>query len=260
MTGNLAELPFRLSVLHPPYEDLGAVPMARAHPVQLAAGAVIAMHVRCPSADWTLLPEWIPAVRAAYPAAPLVLCVPQSSVLEMIHLARRAGTLRARAVLMEGEPIHETLRRAMTQPEDLASDVVEWLTLRRIRMSPVVSHLVRQIFTHAPQYGEVTDLLRAIGEPETSVRFRFRKKSLPSPRRWLQAARAMQIAMRIQAEPKTSLLEIAFALGYSDHSALSQAMVRTFGLRPNKLRNTLGWEWLLDRWLASERTEVAATA
>jgi AraC-like DNA-binding protein len=45
------------------------------------------------------------------------------------------------------------------------------------------------------------------------------------------------------------LLTVAVEGGYSDHSSLSRQSLRLFGVRPGAIRPTLGWEWLLDRWL-----------
>lgn len=261
MNHDLTDLPFPASLLRPPYDRFEAVP----NPVSLGttplhSGTIVALQVGHDRADLTLLPRWVPLVRLCVPTAPVILRLPGGSGQEMPHLARRAGSLRVRAVLTPEEPIAGTLRRILTDPDELPSSVVEWLTLRGIPSSPMLGHLIHQIFSHSGRHAEVADLLRTIGEPETSARFRFRKKGLPSPRRWLQAARALRIAMRIQAEPQLPLLRIALELGYGDHSALSQAVMRSFRVRPVRLRGTLGWEWLLDRWLSAERSGARIAA
>src|SRR5690606_1163570 len=129
-----------------------------------------------------------------------------------------------------------------------------------LRLSPTISHLIPQIFTDAPRYTEVGALLRSIGAAESSTRFRFRKKGLPAPSRWLQAARALHAAMRIQLEPEKSILAHACAMGYADHSALCHQMKRTFGTTPATVRATLGWEWLMERWVRAEVLTDAAAA
>ena len=55
---------------------------------------------------------------------------------------------------------------------------------------------------------------------------------------------------RVQAEPDTCLLRIAHEFGYADHSALSQLVYRSFRVRPGAVRGTLGWEWLMYRWIS----------
>lgn len=261
MNRTLTDLPFPASLLHPPYAHFEPVPYPNSlGTTLLVPGTLVALQVGHDPADLALLSRWVPMVRLCVPTAPVILRLSSGAGQEVPHLARRAGSLRVRAVLTPGEPIAGTLRRILTDPEEIPASVVEWLTLRGVSSSPVLGHLIQQIFTHGGRHAEVADLLRTIGEPETSARARFRKKGLPSPRRWLQAVRALRIAMRIQAEPQLPLLRMAFELGYGDHSALSQAVMRSFRFRPGELRGTLGWEWLLDRWLNAERanTRVAA--
>jgi AraC-like DNA-binding protein len=49
-------------------------------------------------------------------------------------------------------------------------------------------------------------------------------------------------------------------LGYSDHSALSHQLRRLFGMSASQVRGLLGWEWLLDRWLASNAGAALAAS
>lgn len=261
MNSTLNNLPFPTSLLPPPYEQFHRLSgLAALGAAPLAPGTVVAVHVGAGTPDLAALARWVPTLRARLPAAPVVLHLDSASGKEMLHLASRAGALRVRALLTPGDPMPDALRRVLTDPEEVPAHVVEWLGVRGVPCSPVLGHLVQRIFAHAGRHAEVADLLRAIGEPETSARFRFRKKGLPSPRRWLQAARALRIALRIQAEPRLPLARIALELGYGDHSALSQAVTRSFRVRSASLRGTLGWEWLLDRWLRAEGAESRAAA
>ncbi len=191
------------------------------------------------------------SVRRQAVACPVVLMIdPQAE--DLLFAATRMARLPVRAVLFRGEPIPGTLRRQITRPPNLAEDVVEWMGLRGVRLTPVTAHLIRQIFARASDYQEIVPLLREMGNPESSARFRCRKKRLPSPGRWLHAARALNAAFRIQSDQGRSLLRIAQELGYADHSALSNQMLRVFRLRPGAVRKILGWEALLDRWIAAE--------
>lgn len=260
MSSELLNLPFEVALLAPPYDHAQRTTPANLARGGFPAGSLLALNVHCPRRDWELLPVWLPRLRTAFPTLPVVLTVDPQRANEMLGLARRAGRLRVRAVLVRGGPIADTLRPILTEPEELAADVTEWMTLSGMRLSPALAHLIEQVFAHAEKVEDVAELLRRVGESETSVRFRLRKKRLPSPRRWLQAARALRIALRVQARPATSLMEIAFEMGYADHSAISQLVQRTFGLRPNKLRGTLGWEWLLHRWLTLEQTAARRAA
>jgi AraC-like DNA-binding protein len=63
-------------------------------------------------------------------------------------------------------------------------------------------------------------------------------------------------ALRLQAARREPLLTVAVECGYSDHSSLSRQSLRLFGVRPGAIRDTLGWEWLMDRWMRRSKSMV----
>ncbi|HEX2081297.1 MAG TPA: helix-turn-helix domain-containing protein [Longimicrobium sp.] len=249
MSGAAPAVEERATLLHahPPYTHLHAMRPGRAAIPAACFGSVFAMPLgagRDEAADASLL-----RLRAGL-SGPLVALVRPTTHHETLRVARRAGALWLRAVLLEGEPIYEALRPALADPAALHDQVSEWLALRGVPLSPRLQFLVREIFLRAPAHPELSTLLRAVGEPEGGARTRLRKKRLPVPHRWHQAARALHATLRIQADGDRTVLEIALELGYSSDSALSRQLVTVFGLRPGQLRGTLGWEWLLERWMA----------
>lgn len=240
-----------LVLLRPPYDrpehlaGWSTLDAARATP-GVIAGIRLDRAERDPERLGTLVRE----LRQRSPATPVVLFL-QLPMEESVFVTAQATRMRVRAIVCAGQPVEHGLRRSLTQTPGLAEDVVEWLGLCGVRLSPLVAHLVEQLFRYAPLHQDLTGLLERIGVAETSARFRMQKKRLPPPSRWFQAARALHAALRIQAEPDTPLLRIAHQLGYSDHSALSQLVHRAFRVRPSAIRGTLGWEWLLARWVPS---------
>lgn len=250
--GLAAPLPVRaVFLVHPPYEraDLHTSwsALEARHRVP---GTIAGIRVEAKRPDWATLEPAVRSLRQRLPAAPVMLLLEESSA-QGLPLTMRAARAGVRAVLSEGEPMREALRESLTQTDTLAQDVVEWLTLRGTRLSPTVSSLLLDIFALAPTSPDLTTLLARTGTAETSARFRLHKRRLPPPSRWFQTARALHLALRIQAEPQTGLLRIAHRFGYADHSALSQMIFRAFGVRPGAVRGTLGWEWLLDRSLGA---------
>lgn len=238
--------------LRPPYAEASPYRLlGGAERDPLPFGAILGVEIRGSVPDWSELERTILALRRQAVAAPLVLVIDPEAE-DLIFVATRVARLPVRAVLFRGEPLDGTLRRQITRPSSLPDDVVEWLSLRGTRLTPMTAELIRQIFAHASEHHEIVSLLREMGNPESSARFRCRKKRLPSPGRWLHAARALNTAFRMQAEPSRPLLQLAHELGYADHSALSNQMLRVFRMRPGAVRRILGWEWLLDRWLAAE--------
>ena len=238
--------------LKPPYTPGAMTVMVReVDASKIVPGSVLAVHIASRNIDWASCSETVNGLRRKMPAVPVVLSL-GPEIHDGLFIASQAGRASVRAVVSANAPLGESLRRPLTSIANLGPDVVEWLTLFGIRLTPTVSYLVSQIFIDAPRYTEVRALLKSIGAAESSTRFRFRKKGLPAPSRWLQAARALHAALRIQLEPEKSILSHACGLGYSDHSALCHQMKRTFGTTPAAVRETLGWEWLLERWVRAE--------
>lgn len=212
-------------------------------------GAVAGLRIRG-GVDWEAVKPLVAALRAQLPAAAVVLVIAEASSTDL-HLSTRATRAGVRAILLEHEPLADCLRRSLTCRDTLADDVLDWLALRRLRLTPAIGSLLHEIFTHAPATPDLSTLLAQVGMAESSARFRLHKRLLPTPSRWFQVARALHTVLRIQAEPGTPLLRIAHEFGYADHSALSQLVYRSFRVRPGAVRGTLGWEWLMQRWLRS---------
>ncbi|MGD2153542.1 MAG: hypothetical protein PVG79_09755 [Gemmatimonadales bacterium] len=172
--------------------------------------------------------------------------------MEAIHLASVAAKLRVRAVVTEQEATYDALRPLLTRREGLGNDVVEWLRLRGLHLPDAVARILENIFDCGQRYRRVSQLLECVGEAGTTVRTRLQKAGLPPPRAWLGAARALHTALRVQAQPARPLLTLAFEFGYADHSCLNRQLGRAFGVPPGRVRGSLGWEWLLARWLRRE--------
>ena len=148
------------------------------------------------------------------------------------------------------------LRDSLTDPSTLAQGVVDWLQLRSIRLNPNQADLIQSIFAAAPRHDDLTSLLDRHGIPQSSARFRLKKRGLPSPTRWFQLARAIHAALRLQARPDQSVASVARQLGFADHSAFAHLLRRSLHVTANQIRGTLGWEWLLEHWLRSNRILV----
>lgn len=244
-----ASLPLPVFLIAPPYERIAH---AALYASGLPPGAVLAVEIRQPAGNRVALQALLPQLRVRHPAFPVVLLVRESARPDLPHLAQLAAQLRFRGVLVEDEPVRSSLRRSLTDPVDLAADVAEWFALRDPLLSPDLLHLIRQVFRCASDHAEITTLLRSAGTSERTARARLRKRGLPPPGSWLQAARALRAALRLQCDPPVPLLSLALELGYSDHSALSHQLGRVFGVGSSAIRELLGWEWLLDRWARRE--------
>ncbi|HEX3235453.1 MAG TPA: hypothetical protein VHR41_14740 [Gemmatimonadales bacterium] len=242
--------PPAVSSLAPPYREFTAVPeLAALRSSDLAAGSLLAVGLSAPREEWSAITALVPRLRARFPAAPVVLRVERRASPEDLDWVRRAGGLQVRAVLFEGEAVRDRLERTMTDTTDLPEQVEQWLAVRLPALSPAVAQLIGQIFRLAPLHHELGDLLVRLGRAERTTRTWFLRAGVPGPAKWLGAAHAVRSALRLQADQSVPLLTVAVEGGYSDHSSLSRQSLRLFGVRPGAIRPTLGWEWLLDRWL-----------
>ena len=236
--------------LAPPYDRFEVVPdVAACAPGALPDAAVLAVGVTAPQDSWDEVAALVPRLRARFPAVPVVLRLVPSTEGEADGALRRAAELGARGVLFEGESPRPRLRRALTDATALPQQIHEWVSLRVPELPPTVGHLMREILERSSRFGEVGPLLGSMGHAERTARTWFHRAGVPGPGKWLGVAHAVRAALRLQAEERAPLLTLAVECGYSDHSSLSRQSLRLFGVRPGVIRRTLGWEWLLDRWL-----------
>ncbi|MEX2375582.1 MAG: helix-turn-helix domain-containing protein [Dehalococcoidia bacterium] len=247
---------YPIFLLRPPYEERNlraALPdLDRA---DVPPGSIAGVMVSRPVDDPDAIRKLVRDLSKRIPACPVVMLL-QMPPEEGLLVATRLAPLQFRAIVPIGAGMSPLLREVLTDPAMLSRDVVDWLQLRHIRLNPNQTDLLESIFTAAPHYPDLTTLLDHYRIPQSSARFRLRKRGLPSPNRWFQLARAIHAALRLQAKPERSVAAVAHQLGFADHSALAHLLRRSLHVTANQVRGTLGWEWLLDRWMNSIRSSI----
>ena len=242
---------FRVS---PPYAQLCSFPERASETVRdLPSGTVLVVAAIDSSNNWHRMSRQVPEVRRSFPRAPIVLLVPRSPNAYFTHLAGRAASLHVRAILVQGEPLAETLRRELTDIPDLAAEVEEWLHFLGLSMSPATQRCIGQAFRMVPSCTKAGGFARDLRIPLRTMRGWFEADGLPAPSHWLAAARALRACLFLQRNRERPLLEIAIQNSYCDVSALSHQVARLFGARLSEIRPLLGWEWMLAAWLGRER-------
>src|SRR5262249_23237492 len=109
--------PPALFQLSPPYDQFEAVADPSALESQpLTEAAIVAVGVGSPEESWAELAALVPRLRAAHPAAPVVVRVGRPAEPGDTEWERRAAELRVRAVVYEGERVANRLRAQLTQP------------------------------------------------------------------------------------------------------------------------------------------------
>lgn len=240
----------RLSLFAPPYRELS--PLASVG--ELAAehghsGAVIV---------WSMAPGYTPslveALRTRPPGIPLIGVLPPSgAVTRPAEVFRVVERCRPHSLLpFHAEPDPHDLRTLLRKtPGDLAGALVEYLGWRGLVVDLEMRRLIRRIIEMSSDLQTVSALARGLYISRRALGRRFMNEGLPVPSHWLHFGRVLRAAIRLQA-PNANLMQVAFDLGYADGFCLSNQMNRLTGVRPTVAAQRLGWEWFVERWIATE--------
>lgn len=185
----------------------------------------------------------------------VILLPPPADVARTLPLINLLALLRPRSVLPGmslGNP--DAIRHVLAAPPpSLAEAVMRHLTDRGIITSRTIAREVRRILELAPDIHSISRLSRRLYTSRRTLGRHFATAGLPVPSHWLQFARLLHVAVRLQTEP-SAIFRIAARSGYPDGFTLSNQMKRLIGCRPTEVRACLGWEWILEAWLMREWT------
>ena len=184
----------------------------------------------------------------------LITILPPTSRLKdnpaLVHAMQRVrphGILPHHAEPRAAELAHMLKR----PPSDLPAEVTDYLEWRGIGLDQATVRLVRRIVELSEQLRSVTGLARSMYMSRRALGRRFMTLGLPVPSHWLQMARLLRVAIRLQ-NSDDSVFSVGCALGYPDGFSVSNQMSRLFGVRPTQVRERFGWEWVLEAWLRRE--------
>jgi AraC-like DNA-binding protein len=149
----------------------------------------------------------------------------------------------------------QALRRP---PADLASEVTDYLSWRGLGVDRDTAHVIRRIVDLSAELRSVSAMSRSLYLSRRALGRRFMSRGLPVPSHWLQVARLLRVASRLQNSEAT-VASIAIEQGYPDGFSVSNQMERLIGFRPSEIRERLGWEWILEAWLRKEAELGALT-
>ena len=187
------------------------------------------------------------------PGLPVFLVLPPpAEVHEIVPLLARLHELAPRAVLPTG-PLAgvDTIRTLLATPSrPLALEATDYL-LRRGLLSRTAAGAVRQILQVAGATRSITALSRRMYLSRRTLGRHFELEGIPVPSHWLQMARLLHVAARLQRERVTAF-RAAVEVGYPDGFTMSNQMKRLIGCRPTEVRDCLGWEWVLESWIRGE--------
>ncbi|HEU4636938.1 MAG TPA: helix-turn-helix domain-containing protein [Edaphobacter sp.] len=238
------------SLLLPPYDKAVAFgPRQRTDDWPLPGAALVWSVGRASS------PQDFEVVRRRLPGLPLFLVLPPPEELEEVRpILSRLSELRPRAVLPAGPLITPDIIRALLTRtrRPIASELVEYLHRRSLLPSRIRTE-VASMFESASHIRSITQLCRRLYTSRRTLGRHFEEQQVPAPSHWLQMARLLHVAVRLQRD-KLPVFRAAIQGGYPDGFTMSNQMKRLLGWRPTEVRDAAGWEWLVESWI---RCEVA---
>lgn len=183
----------------------------------------------------------------------VVLLPPPADIAQTLPLLNLLALLKPRSVLPGmslGAP--ESIRHVLSAPPpSLTEAVMRQLGERGVITDRALAREVRRIFELAPDVHSISRLARRLFTSRRTLGRHFAAFGLPVPSHWLQFARLLHVAVRLQTDP-SAIFRIAARSGYPDGFTLSNQMKRLIGCRPTEVRSCLGWEWILEAWLMRE--------
>ena len=147
----------------------------------------------------------------------------------------------------------QVLRRP---PNDLASELTDYLSWRGLGVDRDTAHIIRRIVDLSAELRSVSAMSRSLYLSRRALGRRFMSRGLPVPSHWLQVARLLRVASKLQNSEAT-VASIAVDHGYPDGFSVSNQMERLIGYRPSEIRERLGWEWVFEAWLKLEAEQGA---
>jgi AraC-like DNA-binding protein len=191
------------------------------------------------------------------PGISLIVVLPSAEdIHKTVPLIQYLDAINPRGVLPHGRIVsaHRIKSLIAAPPASLSLAAVEYLARRGILVDSALRQDVRRIFELAPEVRSVSQLARRLYVSRRTLGRRFESVGLPVPSHWLQFARLLHIAIRLQCE-STAMFRIATRFGYPDGFTMSNQMHRLVGCRPTEVRRLLGWEWVIEAWLRREATQ-----
>lgn len=242
-----------VSLFAPPYQSLAPCTHELPHACRRGHALVWYLH---DAARQHAEYEWL---RARPARLPLFVVLPPANAIEpILPIVPLLGELHARGVLPNGplasvEPVRMLLRSA---PRDLPGALVSYLTRRGTLRDSRTRSLVARIFELAATVPSIAGLSRRLYTSRRTLGRFFEAQELPVPSHWLQFARLLHVAIRLQANENVPVFRVATQFGYPDGFTMSNQMKRLVGCRPTEVRENLGYEWFVEDWLALEGVAV----
>lgn len=239
-----------LNLLRSPYDSV-------LHPVafhdlcnKLAdAGTLLVFRIDNIDADAETLKATAAGVRRIHHGIPFVLWPACNRHADVLDAAARARLFGIRAVIAGPFSDPDSLRKQLTHTSDLKDHVLLWLRQTGHTTRSETLGFLARVFAAARKYRTVNGVARILGVSPRALAKGFAVRSLPPPKRFVKLLAYIEDSLAIQSLFHIPLQNVAVARGYTDGKELRKVMKRAFGTTPTRIREMLGPEPLLARWV-----------
>lgn len=240
----------RIELLAPPYTSLRTITTDwRPSHLPLAGNAIVWWLVDASKQEQEL--EWLYTRPAGIP---LFIILPPPRFLDDVKpIFRHLAAARPKAVLPTCDFVSpERLKKLLiASPRELGAVLASYLDARGLFPDPAVYEEVKCALEIAPQTRTIARLSRRLSTSRRTLGRHFLNAGLPVPSHLLQFSRLLHVAVRLQNE-NVPISRLISSTGYPDVFTMSNQMKRLIGCRPSEVRRCLGWEWIVESWLATE--------
>lgn len=239
-----------LHLLPPPYSAVShQISLSNLSDESISLGALLAFRLDDLDKDFAALRTSIKIVRRKQPSVPFVLWPAFQDDTDLLGAAMKARHLGVRAVITASAPRATSLRRQLTDTPELVTDLLRWLSETRFLNDSSALGLLRRVFVVAERHRTVRSTARAMNVSSRALQQSFARKGLAPPRRFITFLASLKGALAIQSSPNTALQDLAYSLNYANGEAMRKVIKRTFFMTPREVRDILGFEPLLARWI-----------
>jgi AraC-like DNA-binding protein len=183
----------------------------------------------------------------------LVLLPPANEIRAVLTVLPSIRALGPRMILPFGvvDAPYRLRQIIALPPRAIAATVTDYLVRRGLLRDRRSVREFQRIVELAPDTPSIARLARRMYTSRRTLGRHFVTTRMPVPSHCLHFARLLHVAFRLQTED-TAIFRIASRFHYPDGFTMSNQMKRLIGYRPSEVRELLGWEWLVEAWLAKE--------
>jgi AraC-like DNA-binding protein len=136
-------------------------------------------------------------------------------------------------------------------PGSLPAEVLDYMAWRGFWIDQETRQVIHRIGDLSEEITTLGSVARILYMSRRSLGRRFQIRGLPAPSHWLKIFRVLRACILMQRNG-LSAHDVARVLNYPEAFTLSHQMYRLIGLRPEMVRERVGWEWILEMWISQE--------